>query len=101
MVQQDLQTTGTTGNGGNGSLDTKKAEKKVGPIIATLVIVLILLIAALYLFASRITQPIIPDDSPDADTVPTVQPVTSTSTDLHALQNDLNASTNGLGGQNF
>ena len=90
-------------------------DKKVGPIIATLVIVLILIIAALYLFAAKINQPAIPDDSTvsagDLDgTVPpnsavtastTVQPVTGTSTDVHSLQNDLNGSTDGLNSQNF
>ena len=90
-------------------------EKKVGPIIATLVIVLILIIAALYLFASRIDQPAIPDDNAvsagnldgaaivnnDSQAPAAVQPTTGTSTDIQSLQNDLNNSTNGLDGQNF
>ena len=88
-------------------------EKKVGPIIATLVIVLILIIAALYLFASRINQPAIPDDNSVAagnldgtvGTVATatayVKPTTGTSTDVGSLQNDLNNATKGLDNQNF
>lgn len=89
-------------------------DKKVGPIIATLVIVLILIIAALYLFASRINQPAIPDDNDvtagDLDgtvstttiaPAATVQPVTSTSTDVKSLQSDLDDSTKGLDNQNF
>ena len=85
-------------------------EKKVGPIIAILVIVLVLIIITLYLFASRINQPAIPDDTtPTSDAaVPTdlsatvqVQPITGTATDVSSLQNDLNNSTKGLDGQNF
>ena len=93
----------------------KNGEKKVGPIIATLVIVLILIIAALYLFASRINQPAIPDDNAvtagnldgtltannPAPAATAVEPTTGTSTDVQSLQNDLNNSTNGLDGQNF
>src|ERR1700744_1979633 len=87
-------------------------NKKVGPIIATLLIVLILIIAALYLFAARINQPAIPTDdsgtseygdvsgaqSPAAQSVPAV---TGTSTDLQSMQSDLDNSTAGLDNQNF
>src|SRR5690242_16756626 len=78
-------------------------QKKVGPIIATLVIVLILIIAALYLFASRINQPSLPSDTStdSASASQSVQPVTGTSDDPHSLQNDLNNSTTGLDKQNF
>jgi len=43
-------------------------HKKVGPIIATLVIVLILIISALYLFASRLNEQAVPTDDTTADT---------------------------------
>ena len=81
-------------------------DKKVGPIIASLIIVLVLIFIALYLFASRITTPVIPDDATASDTDQTyaaqgVKPVTSTSTDVKALKADLDASTNGLDNQNF
>jgi hypothetical protein len=85
-------------------------HKKVGPIIATLVIVLILIIAALYLFASRINQQSVPTDTTTADSTSansiaaatqSVQPVTGTADDPTALQSDLNASTKGLDSQNF
>ena len=81
-------------------------DKKVGPIISSLIIVLVLIFAALYLFASRITQPSLTDDSTSGDTQTAsssngVKPVTSTSTDVKSLQSDLNASTNGLDNQNF
>ncbi len=82
-----------------------QGDKKVGPIIASLIIVLVLIFAALYVFASRITQPIIPDDSTgdteQATTSNSVKPVTSTSTDVKSMQADLNASTNGLDNKNF
>ncbi|MDE1975113.1 MAG: hypothetical protein KGI49_01210 [Patescibacteria group bacterium] len=76
-------------------------EKKVGPIIATLVIVLVLIIAALYIFASHVTAPVLPDDGTAASQVASVPTVTSTSTDIRSIQNDLNNATNGLNGQNF
>lgn len=97
-----------TGMNGNG-------HKKVGPIIATLVIVLVLIIAALYIFAARLNQQAIPTDMTSADTSgdssgatsqaatapSSVQPVTGTSTDVNSLQNDLDNSTAGLDNQNF
>lgn len=86
-------------------------QKKVGPIVATLVIVLILIIAALYVFASRINQQSVPTDNTSAATVdtssqtaavePTVQPVTGTADDPASLQKDLNTSTQGVDAQNF
>ena len=85
-------------------------HKKVGPIIATLVIVLILIIAALYVFASRINQQAIPTDTMSdtsgttnvqANVEPSITPVTGTDTDPAALQKDLNAATQGLDSQNF
>ena len=83
-------------------------EKKVGPIIAVLVIILVLIISALALFASRINQPTIPDDTTatipattDQSAAAQVEPVTSTSTDVNSLQNDLDSSTKGLDSQNF
>lgn len=96
----------TPDTGGNG-------HKKVGPIIATLVIVIILIIAALYVFASHVNQQAIPTDNSTAQTdnanntapapssTSTVQAVTNTSTDVQSLQNDLNASTQGVDSQNF
>ena len=82
-------------------------HKKVGPIIATLVIVLVLIIAALYLFASKVSQRTGADQMTDptmneqATDTQTVQPVTNNSDDLNSIQTDLNASTNGVDNQNF
>ena len=91
-------------------------HKKVGPIIAILVIVLVLIIAALYLFASRINQqttPINTENPPVTKTVisnneaaattatQSVPIITNTSDDLQSMQNDLDASMNGLDNQNF
>jgi hypothetical protein len=72
------------------------SEKKVGPIVATLIIVLVLIIVALYLFAARVNQPAIPTDTTDATST-----VSTGDSDLDALQNDLNTSTSGLDNQNF
>ena len=86
---------------------TDNGHKKVGPIVATLVIILILIIAALYLFASRVNQQPIPTDtasvavdSSSTDTQ-TVAPINNSADDPQSLQNDLNSATNGVSSQNF
>lgn len=79
-------------------------HKKVGPIIATLVIVLVLIMAALYVFATRINKEPVPTDTSTTaavDQSPSVQAVTNTTDDPASLQSDLNASTKGLDQQNF
>jgi len=84
-----------------------QSAKKVGPIVSTLVIVLILVIAALYLFASKVNKPAIPETNDASDvtasttTTTGVQPITSTSDDPSDIMNDLNSSTNGVDQQNF
>jgi len=70
-------------------------NKKVGPTIAILLIVLVLIIAALYIFAARMNQPAIPTDN----SVPAA--AAANTNDVSSLSNDLNASTNGLDNQNF
>ncbi len=70
-----------------------------------LVIVLLLVIAALYLFASRLNKE--PSDATanqiisETSAQQTVEPVTNTSDDMSSIESDLNASTNGLDNQNF
>lgn len=81
------------------------SHKKVGPMIAILIIVLVVIIGALYMFASRSRELTIPDDGASmTDTqseAQEVQSVTSNSTDTASLQSDLDASTSGLDSQNF
>lgn len=74
------------------------SEKKVGPIVATLIIVLVLIIAALYVFASKVNQPAIPTDASVGETS-NVQP--NSPQDIQSLQDELNQSTDGLDNQNF
>lgn len=98
--------------------NTPAQHKKVGPIIAILIIVLILIVGALYLFASRINKEQAPTDSSVAANASlstsqqpqtnaaavenqSVQPVNNKADDVNSLQTDLNASTNGLDNQNF
>lgn len=91
--------------------DQRKGEneqKKVGPIVSTLVIVLVLIIAALYLFAQKINKEPIPTDAtPNAagsnpvSATGTVPVINGKSNDPASLQNDLNASTQNLDQQNF
>ena len=79
---------------------TSENKKNIGPIIATLVIVLILIIGALYIFASHISQQTLPADALNTSTT-TVQVITNKSDDVNSLQNDLNSSIDGLNKQNF
>ncbi len=74
-------------------------QKKAGPIIAILIIVLILIIASLYMFASRVTQEPVPMD--DSEPTASVEPVTNTSDEVSDIEADLDAATNGLEDQNF
>jgi len=69
----------------------KVSEKKVGPIVATLIIVLVLIIASLYLFASKVKQSSLPTDQVESTGSP----------ELDALQKDLNDSTDNLHKENF
>ena len=89
---------------------TASKHKKVGPIIAVLVIVFILVIAALYLFASRLNDTQAPLDTSqvaatntvdDTISLETVTPITNTADDPQSLQNDLDAATQGIDSQNF
>lgn len=76
-------------------------HKKVGPIIATLIIVLILIIGALYLFASKISQNTLPSEATmNTDTV-VVPTITNKADDLNSLQSDLDMSTTGVDDQKF
>jgi hypothetical protein len=78
---------------------TTPNQKKVGPIVAVLVIVLVLIAAAIYLFATRDTTP----ESVNNDTASTqeVQPVTNESDEMSDLEADLDTSVSGLDEQNF
>jgi hypothetical protein len=74
-------------------------HKKVGPIIAVAAVILILIIGALYIFASRRGDFIMGDGS--TQTAEKVQPVTSTSDDIDDIEADLDMSIDGLDAQNF
>lgn len=80
-------------------------HKKIGPIIAILVIILVLVIGALYIFASNINKQSAPIDSigqtNGSPVVSEVKPITNQADDIDSLEADLNASTKGLDGQNF
>lgn len=91
-----------------------KSGKKVGPIVAILVIVLILIIAAVYLFASKLNKNEAPIENTAAPLVQnqvtteqtanlqeTVPPVTNTADDPDTLSKDLNSATAGLDSQGF
>jgi hypothetical protein len=76
------------------------SEKKIGPIVGILVLVLVLVAAAIYLFGNRATSDVAaPEDTSAASTE--VQPVTNNSDEVNDLETDLNASVYGLDDQNF
>ncbi len=88
--------------------------KRVGPIIVGLVIVIFLIIAALYSFGLHLKQSVlsIPTTSESTSTslsigtssssfTSNIKVITNTADDPQSLQNDLNASTNGVDRQNF
>ena len=88
----------------NPSSTSASMPKKTGPMIGILVVVLILIIGALYLFASKLSTPATPSDetsmmdsSDNSAAVQNVQPVTNTSDDVQSLQNDLNSANVGEG----
>ena len=77
-------------------------KKNVGPIIVTLVIVLILIIGSLYIFASRMSTQTLPADAlTEGTSTGAVKPITNKSDDIKSLQNDLKSATDGLGTQKF
>jgi len=82
-------------------------NKKIGPIVVTLVVVLVLVIVALYIFASKISQPDTSEMTDSGATTTTVQQpqpvpvVTNKADDPQSLKNDLNTSVQGLDSQNF
>lgn len=89
------------------------SHKKVGSTIAILVVVFVLIIAALYIFASQLgTSKDIEDVDVNANTAintdttgitteESVQPVTNTDDDTKSLEEDLNTAIDGLDEQNF
>ena len=81
--------------------NTSAQHKNVGPIIATLVIVLILIIGALYIFASRVSQQTLPSDALTPATTTQVKVITNKADDVKSLQNDLDSATDGLNAQSF
>jgi hypothetical protein len=76
-------------------------NKKLGPIVAILVIVLVLIAAAIYLFATRGTTAEQIDSDNDTASSQEVQPVTNNSDEVSDLEADLDASVTGLDDQNF
>jgi len=83
---------------------TPSDHKKIGPIVSILVVILVLIIGALYIFASRINNFSSPDTMPaDENAIPTetVKPVINTSDEIDSIEADLEGSIQGLDSQNF
>jgi hypothetical protein len=78
----------------NGMPPAPKTEKKIGPIVGTLVIVLVLIIAALYFFGQKLnTEAPVQPAQQSMDTTPaaTMTAAASSSDDVGSLQSDLNS----------
>jgi hypothetical protein len=66
----------------------KKESKNIGPIIGTLIIVIVLIVAALYVFASHINHQMMLNSENLSGTTTTI--INDKSDDIQTLQNDLN-----------
>jgi uncharacterized protein HemX len=92
-----------------GTTDNKTSNKKVGPIMIVLVVVLAVIIVTLYLFASRLNEPNLPQNNNigmnntinENVTDQVVAPITDKADDIQSLEADLNKSIDGLDTQNF
>ncbi|HTK33197.1 MAG TPA: hypothetical protein VL335_01470 [Candidatus Paceibacterota bacterium] len=68
----------------------KKESKNVGPIIGTLVVIIVVITAALYVFASHINrQALLQSDSATSTTI-TIR-TNKAPDDIQTLKNDLNS----------
>lgn len=92
-----------------------QTQNKKGPMIATLVVVLVLVIAALYLFASVSSKETLQSE-PQTENAPVVRenvqentatvtesikPITGTSDELNDINADLNSALDGVDKQNL
>lgn len=97
QFNQDLNSAPLSAN--NPVSEPMDAKKKIGPIVVVLAVVLILIIGALYLFASGINKT--PTLEQEADVQEIVQPITNTSDEVQTLDADLNAAIEGIDVQTF
>ena len=74
-------------------MNIKKPENKnVGPIVGTLIVVIVLIVAALYVFASHINRQSLIESENTFST--TTIKINSKSDDIKTLQRDLNRAIN-------
>ena len=93
-------------NGFDNTPTSPDNHKKVGPIITALVVVLLLIIGALYILASKVNQQPVPENITSTDETSTtstqeVTPISGTTDDIGSLQSDLNASITGVDAQSI
>jgi uncharacterized membrane protein len=67
-------------------------DKSIGPIIGTLVIVIVLFIAAIYVFATHVSRQSAIDASLNATSTVEYQTITNSADDVQSLKADLNNS---------
>ena len=74
-------------------MEEKHEDKSIGPIVGTLVIVIVLFAAAIYVFATHINRQEAMDSSfvNSTTTLPT-QVITNSADDVRSLKSDLNNS---------
>lgn len=74
------------------STQEKSQDKGIGPIIGTLVIVIVLFVAAIYVFATHVSHQSTIDASYNATSTAGFQTITNNADDVQSLKNDLNNS---------
>lgn len=83
----------------NGLPPVGQKDRKIGPIVGALIIIILIIVAALYFFGKKMntTESIVPADAiveTTATTETTSDTNLSTSTDVNAIQADLDAQLN-------
>jgi hypothetical protein len=74
----------------NGMPPTPRTDKKVGPIVGALIIVLVLIIAALYFFGQKLNTELAPQESPITESIADNMTATaSQADDVSTLEKEL------------
>jgi len=81
-------------------MDQNTQSNKTKPMILLITGILVLIIAVLYIFASKTPSSPLPSEN-ITETAQEVQKVTNTSDDVSSIEADLNTSVTGLDAQNF
>ena len=73
-------------------MDTRSKNKSVGPIVGTLTVIIVLIVAALYFFASSINRQSALNAPSVASTTAQFGTITNNADDVQSIKNDLSNS---------